>query len=189
MEGIVDDFGETGGGRDVVGNSTDGDGGSASLSILPFAKNTHQNVGGGTVVQQLTDKVEIGNKGRLQNDGHVGSVEQFDGVGPLLSAVLLVLDGKNHSPSLEVDDHDENEEGGKEIGQVGKILSEHRLLDGADLIIPSNEEMEQCHDSSLELGPPTSIDGGRTEGLPNNILADISRNEQGDTAAQSIPLL
>ncbi len=39
-------------------------------------------------------------QGGLQDDGHVGGVEELDGVGALLPAVALRLDGEVHTPAL-----------------------------------------------------------------------------------------
>lgn len=62
MERIVDDFSKGHGRRDVVGNSSDGDLLScASLNLLPLSKKTNQNIGWSTVVQELRDKVQVGN--------------------------------------------------------------------------------------------------------------------------------
>ena len=46
--------------------------------------------------------------------------------------------------------------------------------------------MEQSDDSALKLGSPPSVDCGRAETLPNNVLADVGGNEQGDTRAETI---
>lgn len=53
--------------------------------------NSHEEVASVTVVQQLAQEVKVGHERRLEDDGHVGRVEQLDGVRPLLSPVLLVL--------------------------------------------------------------------------------------------------
>jgi hypothetical protein len=119
VEGVVDDLGKARGGRDVIGDASDGDGGSSSFGILPFSQNPHQDVGGSAIVQQLTDKVQIADEGGLEDDGHVGSVKQFDGIGTLLSSIFLVLHGKDDPPSLEVNDHDKDKEGGGQIRQIG----------------------------------------------------------------------
>ena len=44
------------------------------------------------VVEQLRKEVEVADEGRLQDDGHVGGVEQLDGVLALLPAELGILD-------------------------------------------------------------------------------------------------
>mmetsp|Transcript_30829 Transcript_30829/g.66633 ORF Transcript_30829/g.66633 Transcript_30829/m.66633 type:complete len:351 (+) Transcript_30829:714-1766(+) len=188
MEWVVDDLSEGGGRRDVVCNSSDGDG-LSSLAVLPLAENAHQDIGGSAVVQQLTDEVEVGNQSSLKDDRHVGSVEQFDGVCTLLSTVLLVLNGEDNPPSLEVDDNDKHENRGGEVGQVGQILSVHGLLDGADLVIARDEQVEQCDDGTFELGTASGVDGGGTEGLPHDVLANVGGDEETDSAPESVSLL
>ena len=44
-------------------------------------------------VPYLRDEVQVRNEGRLEYDGYVGGVEQFDGVCPLLTPVLSTLNG------------------------------------------------------------------------------------------------
>mmetsp|Transcript_81 Transcript_81/g.192 ORF Transcript_81/g.192 Transcript_81/m.192 type:complete len:411 (-) Transcript_81:116-1348(-) len=189
VKGVVNDLGEGSGRRDVVGDASDGDGGSASLDVLPFAQDAHQDVGGCAVVEELGDEVEVGDQGGLEDDGHVGGVEELDGVGALLSAVLLVLDGEDDAPALEVDDHDEDEDGGHEIGEVGQVLAVDRLLDGADLVGPREQEVEQGHNGALELRAAARVDGGGAEGLPHDVLADVGGDEETDARAQAVPLL
>mmetsp|Transcript_17052 Transcript_17052/g.29342 ORF Transcript_17052/g.29342 Transcript_17052/m.29342 type:complete len:323 (-) Transcript_17052:390-1358(-) len=188
VEGIVNDLGEGGGRGDVVGDASHGDG-LSSLGILPLAQNAHEDVGGCAVVQELTHEVEVGHQGRLQDDGHVGGVEQLDGVCSLLSAVLLVLDGEDDPPSLEVDDDHEDEDGGGEVGEVGQVLAVDGLLDGADLVVARDEEVEERDDGALELGSTSGVDGGGTEGLPDNVLADVGGDEETDTATETVSLL
>ena len=115
VEGVVDDLRERCGRRDVVSDPAHGDA-LSPVAVLPLAQNANQDVGRRAVVQQLRDEVEIRDQGRLKNDRHVRRVEELDGVGPLLTAVLLVLDGEYDPPTLEVDDHDEDEYRGRKVG-------------------------------------------------------------------------
>ena len=50
------------------------------------------------IVEQLREEVEIADESGLQNDRHVGGVEELDGVLALLSAELGVLDGQVDTP-------------------------------------------------------------------------------------------
>mmetsp|Transcript_1937 Transcript_1937/g.5612 ORF Transcript_1937/g.5612 Transcript_1937/m.5612 type:complete len:425 (-) Transcript_1937:27-1301(-) len=188
VEGVVDDLGKGGGRADVVGDATDGDH-LAALVVLPLAEKANENVGRGAVVQELGDEVDVGNQGRLEDDGHVGGVEELDGVGSGLSTVLLVLDGQIDAPSLEVDDDGEDEDGGGEVGKVGEVLAVDGLLEGADLVIAGDEEMEESDDGSLELSSAASVDGGGTEGLPDNVFTDVGGNEQTDATSEAVSLL
>mmetsp|Transcript_29905 Transcript_29905/g.54997 ORF Transcript_29905/g.54997 Transcript_29905/m.54997 type:complete len:351 (+) Transcript_29905:815-1867(+) len=188
MEWVVDNLSEGGGRRDVVCNTSDGDG-LSSLTVLPLAENAHQDIGGSAVVQQLTDEVEVRNQSCLKDDGHVGSVKQFDGVCTLLSTVLLVLHGEDNPPSLKVDDNHKDEDRGGEVGQVRQILSVDGLLDGADLVIARDEQVEKGDDGTFELRTASSVDGGRTEGLPHNVLANVGGDEETDSASKSVSLL
>mmetsp|Transcript_22397 Transcript_22397/g.33091 ORF Transcript_22397/g.33091 Transcript_22397/m.33091 type:complete len:213 (+) Transcript_22397:683-1321(+) len=159
MEGIVNNLRKTSGWGNVVCNSSHGDGGSTTLGILPLSEQTDEDIGGGTVVQQLTDKVKVGYQGSLEDDGHVTGIKQFNGVCSSLTTVLLVLDGKIHTPSLEVNDNDKDQHSGQEIGQVGKILTVQCLLEGTKLVTSGNHEMEEGNNSSFKLSTTSSIEG------------------------------
>ncbi len=75
---------------DVVHESADGDHVASILECLPAAQQLHDEVAAIALVEQLRDEVQVGDEGRLKNDGHVGRVEQLDGVGALLAACFLV---------------------------------------------------------------------------------------------------
>jgi hypothetical protein len=49
--------------------------------------------------------------------------------------------------------------------------------------------VEQGDDGTLELGTTASVDSRGGERLPDNGLADVGGNEQGDTAAKTVALL
>ena len=78
MEGVVDYLGEGVGGGDVVGDPADGDAGTGgTLDVLPLSAEADEAVGGGAVVEKLGHEVEVGDKGGLEDDGHVGGVEEL----------------------------------------------------------------------------------------------------------------
>lgn len=59
------------------------------LPYLPFAQQLNQEVAAIALVEELGDEVEVGDKRALQDDGHVGGVEQLDGVVLLRATPLL----------------------------------------------------------------------------------------------------
>ena len=63
------------------------------------------------------------------------------------------------------------------------------LAEGTALVIPSEEEVEERDDSTLKLGTTAGVDGRRRERLPNNRLANVRREEQGDARAETVALL
>jgi hypothetical protein len=190
VEWIVNNFGKRTGWRNVVGDSTDGDLLSGStVHILPLAQETDQHIGWSAVVQELGDEVQVGDKGGLKDDGHVGSVKELDRIVSLLPTVFLVLDGKVDSPSLEIDDNYKNQDSGQKISQVGKILTVESLTNCLDLVGSRNEEVEKSNDSTLELSSTTSVDGSWTKGLPDDSLANVGSDKERDTRSKTIPLL
>lgn len=71
-----------------------------ALELLPASQKSHNEELGETLVEQLGDEVEVGNEGRLQDDGHVGGVEQLDGVVHTLPTVPLAANWQVHSEAL-----------------------------------------------------------------------------------------
>mmetsp|Transcript_1989 Transcript_1989/g.4491 ORF Transcript_1989/g.4491 Transcript_1989/m.4491 type:complete len:302 (+) Transcript_1989:837-1742(+) len=190
MEGIVENLGKRGRRRNVVGNSSNWNLLSrSSVNILPLSEQTNQNVGRSTVVQELGDKVQVGNQSSLQNDRHVGSVEQLDGVGSLLSTVLLVLDRKFDSPSLEVNNNHKDDDSCHQVCHVGKVLTGKGLSECRDLVLSGNKQVEESNDSTFEFSSTTSVEGGRRKGLPDNGLANVGGNEKRNTRTKSVSLL
>ena len=53
---------------------------SGSLLGLPDTEKTDKEVVREAAVEHLADQEDVGGQGRLQHDGHVGGVEQADGV-------------------------------------------------------------------------------------------------------------
>mmetsp|Transcript_20549 Transcript_20549/g.30317 ORF Transcript_20549/g.30317 Transcript_20549/m.30317 type:complete len:387 (-) Transcript_20549:18-1178(-) len=189
MEGIINDLCERGRWRNVVCNSSNWDGRSSTLGSLPLSKETNQDIGRSTVVKKLRDKVKVGHQSGLKDDGHVGSIEKLNGVSSSLSTVLLVLDRKIHTPSLEVNDNDKDEYGSEKVCQVRKVLTVECLLESPKLITTSDHQVEKSNDSSLEFSSTSSVEGSGRESLPDNSLANVGSNEKRDTRSKTISLL
>lgn len=49
--------------------------------------------------------------------------------------------------------------------------------------------MEESNYGTFELSSTASVDGGRTERLPDDSLADVSGNEERDTRSKTVALL
>ena len=155
---------------------------------MPLSEQTNKNVGGGTVVQELRDKVKVGHKGTHQNDRHVGRVKELDGVVSFLSTVLLVLDRKVDAPSLEVNDENENQNSCQEIGQVWQVLTVQSFAKSLDLVVTGDQKMEESNDRSFEFGTTSSVDGCWRKGLPNNGFANVGSNEKRNTTSKTVSL-
>lgn len=66
----------------------------------PGSQEIDQEVTAEPCWKHLWDDVKIGDQCRLQDDGNIGGVEQFDGVSVVLAAVACRLDWKVHSEAL-----------------------------------------------------------------------------------------
>ena len=49
--------------------------------------------------------------------------------------------------------------------------------------------MEESNHGTLELGTTAGVDGGGAEGLPDDGLADVGGDEEGDPRAETVALL
>lgn len=160
-----------------------------SLTGLPDSEELDEDVLGEAGVQHLGDKEDVGAESGLQHDGHVGGVEEADGVGTAHTTLAGRLDGDLNAEALQVDDSGEDEESGQEVHDVGQVLTVESLVQSALLVGPGEEKVEESDDSTLELGATTGVDGRGGEGLPHNGLANVGSDEQRDTAAETVALL
>ena len=60
---------------------------------------------------------------------------------------------------LEVDDDQDDNDGGYQVGNVRRILPIEGLLDGVKLVLLGQEEVEKCDDGSFELSTLLCADG------------------------------
>lgn len=90
---------------------------------------------------------------------------------------------------MEVDDESKDADGRDEVHDVGKTLPVERLPEGATLVVPGEEEVEERDEGSLELGSSTRVDGRGGEGLPDDRFADVGCDEEVDPRAEAVALL
>ena len=120
---------------------------------------------------------DVGGQRGLEHDGHVRGVEELDGVRATLATELVALYGNFNAESLEVNDDSEDNDSRDEVHNIGKTFPPKSLSEGAALIVPGEEEMEESDESALKLGSSTNVDGGRGKGFPDNGLADVGSDE------------
>jgi hypothetical protein len=94
-----------------------------------------------------------------------------------LTTGSVALNWNLDTETLEINDRGKNDNGGEDVGNVGKSISPEGFFQGAALIIPSEKQVEQCNDSALEFGTSSRVHSGWTERFPDNGLAYIGRNE------------
>ena len=162
---------------------------SSSVTGLPDTEKSHEEVVREAGVQHLADQEDVGAQSGLQHDGHVGGVEETDGVGSTHSTLAGGLDGDLDTEALEVDDGGEDQESGQQVHDVGEVLAVESLAQSTLLVGPGQQKVEESDDSTLELGATAGVDGRGGERLPNDGLADVGGNEQRDTASKTVSLL
>jgi len=188
VKGINEGLSEGAGGGQVVSQASDGVLVAGVGVVLPDAEELDEEVVGEAGVEHLGDHEDVGSEGGLENDGHVGGVEELDGVGTLNTAIALGLDWNVHPEALEVDDDPEDDDGSQEVGDIGEALTVEGLTEGADLVAPGGEEVEEGDDGSLELSATTGVNCRGAEGLPHDGLADVGGDEEGDSRSESVAL-
>ena len=100
----------------------------------------------------------------MQDDRDVAGVEQLD-----------------DTEALEVDDDAEDEDRSTEVHQVGKILAVEGLPESVDLVLAGGEQEEQGDEGAV-----ACVEGGRGEALPDDRLADVGGDEEGDAGAEMV---
>lgn len=160
-----------------------------TLTRLPDTEKTDEEVVRETGVKGLRDQEDVGAESRLQHDGHVGGVEEADGVRTAHATLTGGLDGDLNTEALEVDDSSEDEESRKQVHDVRQVLAIECLAQRTLLVGPCEQEMEERNDCTLEFRTTAGVDGGRGERLPHDRLADVGCDEERDTAAKAIALL
>jgi len=72
---------------------------------------------------------------------------------------------------LEIDDYEEDQDSGKQIGHIWKVLAVESLTKSTDFISSRNQQMEQCNDSPFKFSTTATVDGCGAKCLPDDILA------------------
>lgn len=150
------------------------------VQFLPLAQQPHHQVASELFVEKLANEVQVANKGRLQDDGNVAGVEQFDGVGSSASSYFFVLDGNIDFEALEVDNNEEHQDGGQQTVDVGQTRTIEGLLDGCQLVSLSSQSMEQSHYSSFVFLSRVSPYSHWGKCFPQNSFTHIHSNKQID---------
>lgn len=158
------------------------------MAHLPDAEESDEEVCWESRGEHLRDQEHVAGQSALEHDWHVGRVEQLDGVGASLTSHLARLDWDLDPEALEVDDQGEDEHCGEEVHNVGQSLSVKRLLERSGLVVPGEEEVEEGNDSALKLWASTGVDSVGGEGLPDDVLANVGSDEQGNTRSQAVAL-
>jgi hypothetical protein len=173
----------------VVDKTGDGEHLRRALTSLPDSDHLNQKVVAEARVKHLTDEEDVGGKSRLKHDGHVGGVEETDGVGTAHTTLARGLDGDLDAETLEVDDGAEDGDGSDQVHDVGQVLAVEGLLEGKLLVGPCDQKVDKGDDGTLELGTSAGVNGSGRESLPDDRLADVGGDEEGDTTAETVALL
>lgn len=180
---------EVQGRRHVVGNTRSSVELGRSLTRFPDSEKLDEDVVREAREQHLADQEDVGAQSGLEHNGHVGGVEQANGIRTTHSTLAGRLDGDLNTEALEIDDTGEDKEGSQEVHDVGKVLAVESFVQSTLLVGPGQQQVEQRDDSTLKLRATTGVDGRGGEGLPNDRLANVGRDEKRYTASETVALL
>lgn len=90
---------------------------------------------------------------------------------------------------LEVDDDEDNDNRGDQVADIGRVLTVEGLLKSKDLVGLGEEEVEESDDGAFELDTVLGLDRDGRERLPQDGLADVGGDEEGDAASETVALL
>ena len=90
---------------------------------------------------------------------------------------------------LEVDDDEDNNDGGDEVADVGRVLAVKGLLQRVELVLLGEQEVEQRDDGTFELGTLLRADCDRRERFPQDDLANVGGDEERDSASETVAFL
>ena len=151
----------------------------ASL-VGPYPEQTHERVVGHAPEHELGEEEQVCHESPLQDDGHVGGVEETDAErfrvlhGPLL---LDYVSRDRDPPALQPHDQEEYDCGRKDRRQVGEMRPEECHVEGLQLIGPGPEEMHHRDEGPVDLRAVADIDGLWREEVPHDVLAGAGGNE------------
>ena len=182
-------IGQRGRRGDVIHQTTGGNELAVTFAFLPATKELNEEVTTISLVQELRDEVEVGNQRRLQDDRHVGCVEELDGIVRNVATVLLRLDRQIDAEALKVDDDEENEDGGHQVGDVRQIGAVEGFLERANLVRTREEQVEEGDDRAFKLSASARVHRRRRESLPDDAFALVRGDEERNTGAKTVALL
>ena len=90
---------------------------------------------------------------------------------------------------MEGDDDGKNKDSREQAHNVWKPLLLEGLAQHTTFITTGEQEVEQRSDCTFKLGSTANVDGGRGKSLPDDGLADVGGDEQGDTGSEAVAFL
>jgi len=166
---------------DVVSESTDWCLMSSHVVVLPFSKESDDEVASELSSKNLGKEVDVGDESGLEDDWNIGSIEQLDWVWLSETSHLSAAQAEFNSEALEVNDNKDDNDSGDEVHKVWRVLSVEGLLDTVQSAWLGQGEVEKSNNSTLEFSSLISSDGDWGEAFPEDHLADVGSDEERDT--------
>lgn len=135
---------------DIVNQSTYRDGLALITCFLPCSKNRRYEWSLEVSMKHLWKEIHVADQSRLQNDGHVGSIEQSNGIWSF-GCGLIVGQFKSYPKSLEKYHDEEYQHRAENITHVWQLIPEECILDCTQSIRTEDDTIEKFNKGSFVL--------------------------------------
>ena len=99
------------------------------------------------------------------------------------------MDRQIDAETLEIDDDEENEDGGHQVGDVRQVGAVEGFLERANLVRAREEQVEEGDDRAFKLGASARVHRRRRESLPDDAFALVRGDEERNTGTKTVALL
>lgn len=89
---------------------------------------------------------------------------------------------------MKVNHGSKDSDGREEIHNVRKTIAVEGFLEGASLVIPCEQKVDEGDDGTFEFRSTTGVDSVGRKGLPNDRLANVGSDEKRDTGTKTVAL-
>lgn len=128
--------------RDVVSKSANWSLVAGHVVVLPLSEEANNEVASELSSQDLSEEVDVGHKGGLEDDWDIGGVEELDWEWLSETSHLLAAELELNSESLEIDDDKRHHYGSEQVAQVWSVLSVNGLLNTVQFIWLGKQKVE-----------------------------------------------
>lgn len=90
---------------------------------------------------------------------------------------------------LEVNDHKEHNDCGRETGNVGGVFTEEGVLEGKNLVTLGQKRVEKGNNCAFELSVLFCLNRDWRKRFPQNDLTNVSSDEETNTVSKTIAFL
>ena len=114
---------------DVVSKSSNWCGVTSHVIVLPFSKETNDEIASELSCQDLGEEIDVRDESTLEDDWNIGCVEKLDWIWLSETSHLSATQTKFNSETLEVDNYHSYDYGCDQVAKIWSVLSVECLLE------------------------------------------------------------